>query len=75
MFDELNVKIIRNGDHLEIFQDGLMVAKREAIDKILSDGEVAEFYDNWVYPTDEKANEKIGEIITGLFSGDYAKVE
>lgn len=75
MFNEVNVKIIRNGDHFEIFQDGLMVAKREAIDKILSDGEVTEFYDNWVYPTDENAKEKIGEIITGLFNGDYAKVK
>lgn len=75
MLTELNVTIVQKGDHLEIIQDGLMVAKREAIKDILSNGEVEEFYDNWVYPLDPSAKEKIGGIILGLLNGDYAKVE
>ncbi len=75
MLTELSVTIIRTGDHLEILQDGLMVAKREAIKDILNNGEVEEFYDNWVYPQDPDAPEKIGKIILGLMDGDFGKVE
>ncbi|WP_156913305.1 hypothetical protein [Acetobacterium malicum] len=50
MLTELSVTIVRAGDHLEIRQDGLMVAKREAIQNILNNGEIEDFYDNWVYP-------------------------
>lgn len=75
MLTELNVKIIKAGDHLEILQDGLMVAKREAIKDILSNGEVEEFYDNWVYPLDPGASERLGTIILGLMNGDFGKVE
>ncbi|MBC3889442.1 hypothetical protein GH810_14095 [Acetobacterium paludosum] len=75
MLNELDVKIIRYADHFEVFQDGLMVSKKESIRKILGHGECEEFYDNCVYDSDEKANEKLGKIIIGLFTGDYAKVE
>lgn len=75
MLTELNVKIIKNGDHLEILQDDLMVAKREAIKAILNNGEIEAFYDNWVYPSDPGAPEKIGTIILGLINGDFGKVE
>ena len=75
MLTELNIKIIQTGDHLEVFQDGLMVAKREAINEILKDGEVEDFYDNWVYPLDPGAPEKLGKIILGLLNGDFGKVE
>lgn len=75
MLTELNVKIIKNGDHLEILQDDLMVAKREAIKAILNNGEIEEFYDNWIYPGDPGASEKIGVIILGLMNGDFRKVE
>nr|WP_320025073.1 hypothetical protein [uncultured Acetobacterium sp.] len=75
MLTELNVKIVQVGDHLELLQDGLMVAKRESVKKILSNGEVEEFYDNWVYPLDPNAKEKLGVIILGLLNGDYGKVE
>ena len=40
MQTELSVTIVRVGDHLEIRQDGLMVAKREAIQNILNNGEI-----------------------------------
>ena len=36
MLTELSVTIVRAGDHLEIRQDGLMVAKREAIQNIVA---------------------------------------
>lgn len=75
MLTELNMKIVQAGDHLELLQDGLIVTKRESVKKILSNGEVEEFYDNWVYPLDPSAKEKLGEIILGLLNGDYAKVE
>lgn len=76
MLTELkNIKIQLKGDHLEIFQDDLMVAKRESIKSILNDGEVEDFYANWVYHLAPDAKEKIGEIIIGLMNGDYAKVE
>lgn len=75
MLTEINVKVIQVGDHLELLQDGLIVTKRESVKKILSNGEVEEFYDNWVYPLDPSAKEKLGEIILGLLNGDYAKVE
>lgn len=75
MLTEINVTIVEKGDHLEIIQDGLMVAKREAVKDILKNGEVEEFYANWVYPLDPNAKEKLGEIILGLINGDYAKVE
>jgi hypothetical protein len=38
-------------------------------------GEVEDFYDNWVYPLDPGAPEKIGKIILGLINGDFGKVE
>ena len=75
MQTELSVTIVRAGDHLEIRQDGLMVAKREAIQNILNNGEIEDFYDNWVYPLDPDAPEKIGKIILGLMDGDFGKVE
>ncbi|OXS25987.1 MAG: hypothetical protein BI182_13980 [Acetobacterium sp. MES1] len=75
MQTELTITIIKNDDHLEILQDGLMVAKREAIQNILINGEVEDFYDNWVYPLDPGAPEKIGKIILGLMNGDFGKVE
>ncbi|MEL7660604.1 hypothetical protein LNN31_14320 [Acetobacterium wieringae] len=75
MQTELTITIIKNDDHLEILQDGLMVAKREAIQNILINGEVEDFYDNWVYPLDPGAPEKIGKIILGLINGDFGKVE
>ncbi len=75
MQTELTITIIKNDDHLEILQDGLMVAKREAIQNILINGEVEDFYDNWVYPQDPGAPEKIGKIILGLINGDFSKVE
>ncbi|WP_373481487.1 hypothetical protein [Acetobacterium sp.] len=75
MLTELNVKIIKNGDHLEILEDGLMVAKREAIKDILNNGEVEEFYDNWIYPSDPNAPKKLGNVILGLINGDFGKVE
>ena len=75
MLTELSVTIIRTGDHLEIRQDGLMVAKREAIQNILNNGEIEDFYDNWVYPLDPDAPEKMGKIILGLMDGDFGKVE
>ncbi|MBC3802839.1 hypothetical protein GH808_00080 [Acetobacterium fimetarium] len=75
MLNEVNVTILRKGDHLEVFQDGLMVSKKESVRKILSEGECEEFYDNWVYEVDHDANEKLGRIIHGLMTGDYAKVE
>ena len=75
MLTELSVTIIRAGDHLEIRQDGLMVAKREAIQNILNNGEIEDFYDNWVYPLEPDAPEKMGKIILGLMDGDFGKVE
>ena len=75
MQTELSVTIVRAGDHLEIRQDGLMVAKREAIQNILNNGEIEDFYDNWVYPLDPDAPQKIGKIILGLMDGDFGKVE
>jgi len=75
MLNEINVTILRKGDHLEVFQDGLMVSRKESVKKILSDGECEEFYDNWVYEVDKDANEKLGSIIIGLMTGEYAKVE
>ncbi len=75
MLTELSVTIVRAGDHLEIRQDGLMVAKREAIQNILNNGEIEDFYDNWVYPLDPDAPQKIGKIILGLMDGDFGKVE
>ena len=75
MLTELSVTIIRTGDHLEIRQDGLMVAKREAIQNILNNGEIEDFYDNWVYPLDPDTPQKIGKIILGLMDGDFGKVE
>ena len=75
MLTELSVTIVRVGDHLEIRQDGLMVAKREAIQNILNNGEIEDFYDNWVYPLDPDAPQKIGKIILGLMDGDFGKVE
>ena len=75
MQTELSVTIVRVGDHLEIRQDGLMVAKREAIQNILNNGEIEDFYDNWVYPLDPDAPQKIGKIILGLMDGDFGKVE
>lgn len=75
MQTELTITIIKNDDHLEILQDGLMVAKREAIQNILINGEVEDFYDNWVYPLDPGAPEKTGKIILGLINGDFGKVE
>ena len=70
MQTELSVTIVRVGDHLEIRQDGLMVAKREAIQNILNNGEIEDFYDNWVYPLDPDAPEKMGKIILGLMDGE-----
>ena len=75
MLTELSVTIVRAGDHLEIRQDGLMVAKREAIQNILNNGEIEDFYDNWVYPLDPDTPQKIGKIILGLMDGDFGKVE
>ena len=75
MQTELSVTIVRVGDHLEIRQDGLMVAKREAIQNILNNGEIEDFYDNWVYPLEPDAPQKIGKIILGLMDGDFGKVE
>ena len=75
MLTELCVTIVRAGDHLEIRQDGLMVAKREAIQNILNNGEIKDFYDNWVYPLDPDAPEKMGKIILGIMNGDFGKVE
>ena len=75
MLTELSVTIVRVGDHLEIRQDGLMVAKREAIQNILNNGEIEDFYDNWVYPLEPDAPEKMGKIILGLMDGDFGKVE
>ena len=75
MLTELSVTIGRAGDHLEIRQDGLMVAKREAIQNILNNGEIEDFYDNWVYPLEPDAPEKMGKIILGLMDGDFGKVE
>ncbi len=75
MLTELSVTIVRAGDHLEIRQDGLMVAKREAIQNILNNGEIEDFYDNWVYPLEPDAPEKMGKIILGLMDGDFGKVE
>ena len=75
MQTELTITIIKNDDHLEIRQDGLMVAKREAIQNILNNGEIEDFYDNWVYPLDPDAPQKIGKIILGLMDGDFGKVE
>lgn len=75
MQTELSVTIVRVGDHLEIRQDGLMVAKREAIQNILNNGEIEDFYDNWVYPLEPDAPEKMGKIILGLMDGDFGKVE
>ena len=75
MQTELSVTIVRAGDHLEIRQDGLMVAKREAIQNILNNGEIEDFYDNWVYPLEPDAPQKIGKIILGLMDGDFGKVE
>ena len=75
MLTELSVTIVRAGDHLEIRQDGLMVAKREAIQNILNNGEIEDFYDNWVYPLDPDAPQKIGKIILGLMDGNFGKVE
>ncbi len=75
MLTELSVTIVRAGDHLEIRQDGLMVAKREAIQNILNNGEIEDFYDNWVYPLEPDAPQKIGKIILGLMDGDFGKVE
>lgn len=75
MQTELSVTIVRAGDHLEIRQDGLMVAKREAIQNILNNGEIEDFYDNWVYPLEPDAPEKMGKIILGLMDGDFGKVE
>jgi hypothetical protein len=75
MRKQLNITILETDDHLEVLQDGIMVAKRESIDKILSDGEVFEFYENWVYPVRPDCKEHLGEIIIGLLNGDYAKVE
>lgn len=75
MRKQLNITILETDDHLEVLQDGIMVAKRESVDKILSDGEVSEFYENWVYPSKPESQEHLGEIIFGLLSGDYAKVE
>lgn len=49
MLTELSVTIVRAGDHLEIRQDGLMVAKREAIQNILNNGEIEDFYDMFCY--------------------------
>lgn len=66
MQTELSVTIVRVGDHLEIRQDGLMVAKREAIQNILNNGEIEDFYDNWVYPLEPDAPEKMGKIILGF---------
>ena len=75
MLTELSVTIVRAGDHLEIRQDGLMVAKREGIQNILNNGEIEDFYDNWVYPLEPDAPEKMGKIILGLMDGDFGKVE
>ena len=75
MQTELSVTIVRAGDHLEIRQDGLMVAKREAIQNILNNGEIEDFYDYWVYPLEPDAPQKIGKIILGLMDGDFGKVE
>ena len=75
MLTELSVTIVRAGDHLEIRQDGLMVAKREAIQNILNNGEIEDFYDNWVYPLEPDAPEKMGKSILGLMDGDFGKVE
>ena len=75
MQTELSVTIVRVGDHLEIRQVGLMVAKREAIQNILNNGEIEDFYDNWVYPLEPDAPQKIGKIILGLMDGDFGKVE
>ena len=75
MLTELSVTIVRAGDHLEIRQDGLMVAKREAIQNILNNGEIEDFYDNWVYPLEPDAPEKMGKNILGLMDGDFGKVE
>ena len=75
MQTELSVTIVRVGDHLEIRQDALMVAKREAIQNILNNGEIEDFYDNWVYPLEPDAPEKMGKIILGLMDGDFGKVE
>ena len=75
MQTELSVTIVRVGDHLEIRQDGLMVAKREAIQNILNNGEIEDFYDYWVYPLEPDAPQKIGKIILGLMDGDFGKVE
>ena len=75
MQTELSVTIVRAGDHLEIRQDALMVAKREAIQNILNNGEIEDFYDNWVYPLEPDAPQKIGKIILGLMDGDFGKVE
>ena len=75
MLTELSVTIVRAGDHLEIRQDGLMVAKREAIQNILNNGEIEDFYDYWVYPLEPDAPQKIGKIILGLMDGDFGKVE
>ena len=75
MLTELSVTIVRAGDHLEIRQDGLMVAKREAIQNILNNGEIEDFYDNWVYPLEPDAPQKIGKIILGLMDGYFGKVE
>jgi hypothetical protein len=75
MLTELSITIVRAGDHLEIRQDGLMVAKREAIQNILNNGEIEDFYDNWVYPLDPDAPEKMGKIILGLIDGGFGKVE
>ena len=75
MLTELSVTIVRAGDHLEIRQDGFMVAKREAIQNILNNGEIEDFYDNWVYPLEPDAPEKMGKIILGLMDGDFGKVE
>lgn len=56
---ELSVTIVRAGSHLEIRQDGLMVAK--AIQNILNNGEIEDFYDNWVYPLDPEMRRKKSE--------------